>query len=56
MSFFFCDVNISVNGNRDILKFTFTLNIFYLRTKGAIILIYYCILLFSISFSSLQVM
>ena len=50
---FFGDVNISVNGNHDILKFTFTLNVFYLRTKSVII--FYSILLFSICFLSMKV-
>ena len=50
---FFGDVNVSVNGNRDILKSTSKLNTLYLRTKGVIILIFYCILLFSICFSSM---
>ena len=46
----------SVNGNQDILKFAFTLNVFYLGTKHAIILMFSCILLFSIDFSAMKVM
>ena len=33
---FFGGVNISVNGNSDILKLTFTVNAFFLRTKSLI--------------------
>ena len=47
---FFGDVNVSINKNLDILKFTFTLNMLYLRFKSVIISIFYCILLFSICF------
>ena len=44
----FGDVNLSVNRNRDILKFMVILNGSYLQTKIIIILIFYCILLFYI--------
>ena len=44
---FFNDVYVSINGNCDILKFTSTLNAFYLRTINIIIVIFYFILLFS---------
>ena len=44
---FFDDVNIRVNGKQSLLKFTQTLEIFYLKTKRVIILIFNCILLFS---------
>ena len=40
----FGDVNVSVYGNSDVLKFTFTLKCVLLRTKSVIILIIYCIL------------
>ena len=49
----FGDGNVSVKGNRDISKFTLTLNVFYLRAQSAMFLIFYCILLFSICFLSL---
>ena len=35
---FFGDVNISVNGNHDIFKFTFTLKALCFRTKNVIML------------------
>ena len=54
MSFFFGDGNVSVKEDRDILKFTLTLNVFFLRAQSAIYLIFYCILLFSICFSALK--
>ena len=48
--FLFSHINISVNGNNDILSFSFTFNTFYWRTKSVIILIFYCLLLFSFNF------
>ena len=56
----FGDGNVSVNENRDILKFSFTLNVFYLRIKRAIIfniLLYIAIfylLFIPVSFVKLQ--
>ena len=41
---FFGDVNIGVDGNHAIFKFAFTLNVFSLGTKSAIILIFYRIM------------
>ena len=41
----FGNVNVSVIGNRDILKCMFTLEV--LPEKGLIILLFYCILLFA---------
>ena len=49
---FFGDVNVSVNGNCDIWKFTSTLNTCSLITKSVVILIFNYILLFSICCSS----
>ena len=55
MSFF--SVTVTLASKRivtDILKFTLTLKVFYLRAKSAIYLIFYCILLFPICFSALK--
>ena len=53
---FFGDVNVSVNGNRDVLKFMFTLNAFCFRTKSAtIFLLLLCIMFFThVSFIKLH--